>query len=275
MAEASRGKRRKQANPRRNRVDAELSSLGSEGEDEVGLWSLEPQDCPESMDKASLTPSEGTEEPGSPVRSIQPHSLSPEAPVDTTPMSVTDRGDQKDAGSMYRKTSDSQNALEDLAHYEFLTQLRKASNSASLLGLTQNGSSALYHQSSSHDDLPAAMWSPGAQHHSPEAADAGKSHQACPFCHRTYQRGAALRDHIKYCQERDEGPLVCPLCGYTATIRAQLERHLSLHNQLQEQSNITLEQGAETRKFKCLQCGKAFKYKHHLKEHLRIHSGKI
>ncbi|XP_077472885.1 zinc finger E-box-binding homeobox protein zag-1-like isoform X2 [Stigmatopora argus] len=32
-------------------------------------------------------------------------------------------------------------------------------------------------------------------------------------------------------------------------------------------------EGAAKRKFKCAQCGKAFKYKHHLKEHLRIHSG--
>lgn len=27
------------------------------------------------------------------------------------------------------------------------------------------------------------------------------------------------------------------------------------------------------RKFKCSECGKAFKFKHHLKEHMRIHSG--
>uniref|UniRef100_A0A8C5MSU9 C2H2-type domain-containing protein n=1 Tax=Leptobrachium leishanense TaxID=445787 RepID=A0A8C5MSU9_9ANUR len=29
----------------------------------------------------------------------------------------------------------------------------------------------------------------------------------------------------------------------------------------------------ENRKFKCTECGKAFKFKHHLKEHIRIHSG--
>lgn len=27
------------------------------------------------------------------------------------------------------------------------------------------------------------------------------------------------------------------------------------------------------RKFKCIECPKAFKFKHHLKEHIRIHSG--
>ncbi|KAI3369903.1 hypothetical protein L3Q82_024714, partial [Scortum barcoo] len=269
-------------------VDAEqVSSLGSEGEDEVGLWSLEPQDCQESLDKTSLTPSEGTEEPGSPARSTRPHSLSPgsgsywgqvepevEATEDATAASATNREEDQDPLRMYRNNSDSQNALEDLAHYEFLAQLRKASTPASLLDhLNRNGTAAVYHSSGRHDELPPAMWSPGAQHHSPEGADSGRTQQACPFCHRMYQRGASLRDHIKHCQEREGGQMVCPLCGYTATLRAQMERHLVLHNQVQDNSAITLDQGMETRKFKCLQCGKAFKYKHHLKEHLRIHSG--
>lgn len=59
-------------------VDAEVVSLlGSEEEDEAGLWSFEPQDCQESLDKTSLTPSEATEDPGSPAHSTRPHSLSP------------------------------------------------------------------------------------------------------------------------------------------------------------------------------------------------------
>lgn len=91
-------------------VDSEqVTSLGSDGEDEVGLWCLEPQDCQESLDKRSLTPSEGTEEPGSPARSTRPLSLSPgsrsywaqvepeaEAADDTTSLSTTNReGDQE------------------------------------------------------------------------------------------------------------------------------------------------------------------------------------
>ncbi|XP_061584389.1 zinc finger E-box-binding homeobox 2-like [Cololabis saira] len=290
MTEESRGKRRKQANPRRNQVEVEqVSSLASEEEDEVGLWSLEPPDCQESLDKTSLTPSEGTEEPGSPAhpaRATPPHSLSPgsrncwaqlesEAKAeDNATYTCTDREGDQEPLRMYCKSSDSQDALEDLPHFEFLAHLKKASTSGHLLDrLNFNGTTAVYYPSSGHDELPPAIWSPGAQHCSPEGADAGRSQQACPFCHRLYQRGASLRDHVKYCQEWEGGHMVCPLCGYTATLRSQMERHLTLHNQIQDKSSISLDQGMETRKFKCLECGKAFKYKHHLKEHLRIHSG--
>lgn len=54
-----------------------VSLLGSEEEDEAALWSFESQDCQEVLDKTSLTPSEATEEPGSPAHSTRAHSLSP------------------------------------------------------------------------------------------------------------------------------------------------------------------------------------------------------
>lgn len=87
-----------------------MSSLGSEGEDEVGLWSLELQDCQESLDKTSLTPSEGTEEPGSPARSTQPHrnywgQVEPEAEAaeDATTAPITDREGGQEPLRMYCK----------------------------------------------------------------------------------------------------------------------------------------------------------------------------
>lgn len=66
------------------------------------------------------------------------------------------------------KSSDSQNALEDLAHYEFLAHLRKAATSVSHLDHLNHNGTAGYHPGSTADDLPPAIWSPGAQHHSPE-----------------------------------------------------------------------------------------------------------
>ncbi|XP_056462508.1 zinc finger E-box-binding homeobox 1-like, partial [Gadus chalcogrammus] len=327
MTEESRGKRRKQANPKRSKVER-VCSLGSEGEDEQGgVWSMEPQDCQGSP---GLTPSHGTVDTASHCSSRSPPPLAPptapphglSGPGGRHPWALqtadplgggedegaiallTPRDGEHQQGSIaYHtipnkisleththlqhshlplfpspgKTTEFPCALEDLAHYEFLAQLRKATTSDA----TQNGGDSLYHRrqhsGGRHDELPPAIWSPGAQHRSTETLDGTDGvrgpHVSCPFCQRNYLQGPALTQHVRSCPEKHAAHMVCPLCGYTATCRAQMEQHLVLHNQVHDKNSIGSYQGPETRKFKCQQCGKAFKYKHHLKEHLRIHSG--
>ncbi|XP_059198881.1 zinc finger E-box-binding homeobox 2a isoform X2 [Centropristis striata] len=95
----------------------------------------------------------------------------------------------------------------------------------------------------------------------------------CPYCDRGYKRLTSLKEHIKYRHEKNEESFSCPLCADTFTHRAQLERHMTTHKPARDQPPLLTDGGAGNRKFKCSECGKAFKYKHHLKEHLRIHSG--
>lgn len=54
----------------------------------------------------------------------------------------------------------------------------------------------------------------------------------------------------------------CQLCNKSFANVYRLQRHMLSHDESQV-----------LRKFKCPECGKAFKFKHHLKEHIRIHSG--
>ncbi|KAL4705831.1 hypothetical protein ACJJTC_017808 [Scirpophaga incertulas] len=91
------------------------------------------------------------------------------------------------------------------------------------------------------------------------------------------------------------GPFSCSQCRGAYPTRDQLERHETLHSpstqvdtlrysckichksfanvyRLQRHM-ISHDESALLRKFKCNDCDKAFKFKHHLKEHLRIHSG--
>ncbi|XP_040912610.1 zinc finger E-box-binding homeobox 2a isoform X1 [Toxotes jaculatrix] len=94
----------------------------------------------------------------------------------------------------------------------------------------------------------------------------------CPYCDRGYKRLTSLKEHIKYRHEKNEESFACPLCADTFNHRTQLERHMITHKPARDQPPL-LNEEAGNRKFKCSECGKAFKYKHHLKEHLRIHSG--
>ncbi|XP_053554248.1 zinc finger E-box-binding homeobox 2 isoform X3 [Bombina bombina] len=106
----------------------------------------------------------------------------------------------------------------------------------------------------------------------PGTPDAFAQLLTCPYCDRGYKRLTSLKEHIKYRHEKNEENFSCPLCSYTFAYRTQLERHMVTHKPGRDQHQM-LTQGAGNRKFKCTECGKAFKYKHHLKEHLRIHSG--
>ena len=54
----------------------------------------------------------------------------------------------------------------------------------------------------------------------------------------------------------------CVVCHKTFANVYRLQRHMISHDE-----------SSELRKFKCTTCLKAFKFKHHLKEHVRIHSG--
>ncbi|XP_073469902.1 zinc finger E-box-binding homeobox protein zag-1-like [Aquarana catesbeiana] len=81
------------------------------------------------------------------------------------------------------------------------------------------------------------------------------------------------------CVKHSEGAAVksCMLCGKEYRSPG-LQTDLSLNICqcsviLKEDFETTFKNAAENRKFKCMECGKAFKFKHHLKEHTRIHSG--
>ncbi|XP_065118227.1 zinc finger E-box-binding homeobox 1 isoform X2 [Paramisgurnus dabryanus] len=101
--------------------------------------------------------------------------------------------------------------------------------------------------------------------------DAFSHLHTCPHCSRGYKRQTSLKEHIRLRHEKNEDNYCCSLCSYTFTYRTQLVRHMTAHGHIREQRKIS--QSGGNRKFKCNECTKAFKYKHHLKEHLRIHSG--
>lgn len=135
--------------------------------------------------------------------------------------------------------------------------------------LQQQDTAVIYPEAPEEDQRQGTPEASG--HDDNGTPDAFSQLLTCPYCDRGYKRFTSLKEHIKYRHEKNEDNFSCSLCSYTFAYRTQLERHMTSHKSGREQRHVT--QSGGNRKFKCTECGKAFKYKHHLKEHLRIHSG--
>ncbi|XP_054279484.1 zinc finger E-box-binding homeobox protein zag-1-like isoform X3 [Macrosteles quadrilineatus] len=110
----------------------------------------------------------------------------------------------------------------------------------------------------------------------------------CSFCGQGLPSFLALKEHVD--AQHPGGAFPCVHCAATFPSRDQLDKHELLHTANQQVSckvcnktfanvyrlqrhMISHDESAVLRKFKCPECEKAFKFKHHLKEHIRIHSG--
>ena len=80
-------------------------------------------------------------------------------------------------------------------------------------------------------------------------------------CGRNFPSLSALERHMST-DHPENTNIPCTMCSKQFPTFNKLQRHMTNH-----------QDGPDLRKFKCCHCGKAFKFKHHLKEHERIHTG--
>ncbi|XP_022237458.1 zinc finger E-box-binding homeobox 1-like isoform X2 [Limulus polyphemus] len=107
---------------------------------------------------------------------------------------------------------------------------------------------------------------------------------SCTNCEQSYTGQHALyalRDHLRDAHpdvgsagvKEDDQKHVCTKCKISFPDPKHLDKHELIHDAASQRHMISHDESAVLRKFKCPECGKAFKFKHHLKEHIRIHSG--
>nr|XP_020473623.1 zinc finger E-box-binding homeobox 2-like isoform X2 [Monopterus albus] len=310
MAEGPRCKRRKQANPRRKNVlnyenvvdtgsetdeddrvlvseDNSLANEGKGGEDEeagspAGVPTLEasPRVAHALLSYRDREGSEGREGlqnhhrgwrlgddtsghlKGSDDRKAEYEPLGPEASLHAVANGTVTRLD----------------GVSELDEYLLKPKLEEGDgNPATIAEYLQRSDTAIIYPEAPEEvtrlGMPEAIGQDESEHDLPPGTpDDFAQLITCPFCDRGYKRLTSLKEHIKYRHEKNEESFTCPLCADTFSHRTQLEHHMTMHKPARDQPP-PMNDGAGNRKFKCCECGKAFKYKHHLKEHLRIHSG--
>ncbi|XP_047227396.1 zinc finger E-box-binding homeobox 2-like isoform X1 [Girardinichthys multiradiatus] len=290
MAQSPRWKRRKQLNPRRKSVlnyDTVLETTSETDEDDQTLL----------RDDSSFTGGGEDEEAGSPVGVPTPEVsprvgyalLSNRKPEDSEHRGedgcIDEHSSEYEAvaseASLQAVENGAGRRLDGISKLDEFFLKRKLEDDdghqATIAEYLQRSDTAIIYPEAPEDvtrlNTPEAAAQDEGEHDLPSSApDDFAQLLTCPYCERGYKRLTSLKEHIKYRHENTEETFTCLLCAETFTQRSQLERHMTTHKPPMDQPPL-LSEGAANRKFKCSECGKAFKYKHHLKEHLRIHSG--
>ncbi|XP_058525551.1 zinc finger E-box-binding homeobox 1 isoform X3 [Ochotona princeps] len=244
MADGPRCKRRKQANPRRNNVTNynTVVETNSDSDDEDKLHIVEEESITDAADCEGGVPED-------------------ELPTD--PTVLPGRGERE--GSSKNCWED--DVKDDECDSDAENEQNHDPNVEEFL--QQQDTAVIYPEAPEEDQRQGTPEASGQDENG--TPDAFSQLLTCPYCDRGYKRFTSLKEHIKYRHEKNEDNFSCSLCSYTFAYRTQLERHMTSHKSGRDQRHVT--QSGGNRKFKCTECGKAFKYKHHLKEHLRIHSG--
>uniref|UniRef100_A0A8C8ZMF0 Zinc finger E-box-binding homeobox 1 n=1 Tax=Prolemur simus TaxID=1328070 RepID=A0A8C8ZMF0_PROSS len=244
MADGPRCKRRKQANPRRNNVTNynTVVETNSDSDDEDKLHIVEEESVTDAADCEGGVPED-------------------DLPTDQTvlPGSSEREGKAKNCWEDDVKDDECDSDAENEQNHDPNVEEF----------LQQQDTAVIYPEAPEEDQRQGTPEASG--HDENGTPDAFSQLLTCPYCDRGYKRFTSLKEHIKYRHEKNEDNFSCSLCSYTFAYRTQLERHMTSHKSGRDQRHVT--QSGGNRKFKCTECGKAFKYKHHLKEHLRIHSG--